>query len=167
MIAIDDILSAWNRERPDVDVSPMATVGRLSRVAVALDAQLAADYAQWNLDGGSFDVLFTLLRAGVPHALSPTELAASSMVSTAAVAQRLNRLVEAGLVSREPNPVDGRGRIVTLTAQGKKLANRALPSHVAAEENFLAALDATERTQLNALLDRLLRGAAPAPAPSA
>ena len=102
------------------------------------------------------NVLFTLVRSGAPYALSPTELAASSMVSTAAVAQRLNRLDTAGLVRREPNPGDGRGRIVTLTAEGKAIADRALPSHLAAEEAFLAALDPAQRIQLNGLLDRLL-----------
>lgn len=156
MISMDDILSAWARERPDVDASPMGTVGRLARVAARLDSLLAADYAQWQLDAGSFDVLFTLVRSGAPYSLSPTELAASSMVSAAAVAQRLNRLDGAGLVRREPNPVDGRGRIVTLTPEGKALAHRALPSHLAAEESFLAALDTAQRTQLNGLLDRLL-----------
>jgi DNA-binding MarR family transcriptional regulator len=156
MIAIDDILSAWARERPDVDASPMATAGRLSRVAARLDSLLADDYAQWKLDAGSFDVLFTLVRSGAPYSLSPTELAASSMVTTAAVAQRLNRLEAAGLVHREPNPGDGRGRIVTLTSDGKALANRALPSHLAAEERFLAALDTAQRIQLNGLLDQLL-----------
>jgi DNA-binding MarR family transcriptional regulator len=134
----------------------MGVVGRLSRVAAAVDAVFAADYAQWKLDAGSFDVLFTLLRAGEPHSLSPTELAASSMVSSAAIAQRLNRLDAAGLVAREPNPGDGRGRIVTLTPEGKALATRALPSHLAAEERFLTSLDATQRAQLNSLLDRLL-----------
>jgi DNA-binding MarR family transcriptional regulator len=134
----------------------MGVVGRLSRVAAAVDAVLAADYAQWKLDAGSFDVLFTLLRAGEPHSLSPTELAASSMVSSAAIAQRLNRLDAARLVAREPNPGDGRGRIVTLTPEGKALATRALPSHLAAEDRFLTSLDATQRAQLNSLLDRLL-----------
>jgi DNA-binding MarR family transcriptional regulator len=156
VIPIEDILSAWARERPDIDASPMGTVGRLSRVAAAMDSRLAADYSQWNLDAGSFDVLFTLVRSGAPYSLSPTELAASSMVSTAAVAQRLNRLDAAGLVRREPSRVDGRGRVVTLTPEGKALADKALPSHLTAEEEFLAPLDAAERAQLNGLLDRLL-----------
>lgn len=156
MITVDGILAEWSRERPDLDVSPMAVVGRLSRVNALFEAGMSEDYAQWRLDGGSFDVLFTLVRSGAPYALSPSTLAASSMVSTAAVAQRLNRLVAAGLVTRAPDPNDGRGTVVTLTSAGKQLANRALPSHLQAEERLLASLSATDRADLAALLELVL-----------
>ncbi len=135
----------------------MGVIGRLTRVNAAVESALAADYARWGLDAGSFDVLFTLVRSGAPYALSPSSLTRSSMVSSAAVAQRLNRLVAAGLVARGPDTKDGRGTIVTLTPEGKKLADRALPSHLESEEQFLAPLNDQERTQLVGLLDRILR----------
>ncbi|WP_309617409.1 MarR family transcriptional regulator [Salinibacterium sp.] len=160
MITVDGILAQWSRERPDLDVSPMAVVGRLSRVNALFEAGLSADYAQWGLDGGCFDVLFTLVRSGAPHALSPSALAASSMVSTAAVAQRVNRLVAAGLVTRKPDPRDGRGTVVSLTAAGKHLADRALPSHLQAEERLLVSLSAADRAHLAALLEKVLTATA-------
>lgn len=156
MIAINEILAAWARERPDLDVSPMGVIGRLARVAAKLDSEISADHARYGLDAGSFDVLFTLVRSGAPYSLSPSALAASSMVTTAAVAQRLNRLDAAGLIRRKPNPDDARGRIVTLTPEGKALADRALLTHLAAEESFLAPLDSDQRARLSELLDRLL-----------
>lgn len=163
MLTVDEILAAWNRERPELDVSPMNVVGRISRANALVEATLAADYAQWGLDAGSFDVLFTLVRSGEPHALTPTELTESSMVSSAAVAQRLNRLSAAGLVRRTPNARDGRGTIVTLTEKGRRVADDALPSHIAAEERLLTPLTLAEREQLAALLERMLAGATGTP----
>ena len=37
---IDDILAQWHRERPDLDVGPMAIVGRLFRATALADAAL-------------------------------------------------------------------------------------------------------------------------------
>lgn len=157
MISVDEILTQWAQERPDLDVSPMNVIGRLARAGAIVDSALALDYAQWSLDPGSFDLLFTLARSGPPYALSPTGLTDSSMVSSAAVAQRLNRLVAAGLVVRAQDPNDGRGTVVTLTPAGKELASRALPSHLHAEERLLSRLDEAERAQLASLLQRIIR----------
>ena len=44
------------------------------------------------LDSSTFDVLATLLRSGRPYSLTPAALARDAMVSTSAVAQRLNKL---------------------------------------------------------------------------
>ncbi len=37
--AVDDILDQWARERPDLDASPIGVIGRMSRVARALEAR--------------------------------------------------------------------------------------------------------------------------------
>ena len=85
---VDDILSQWRTERPDLDVSPMAVIGRLSRAATAVDARLSSTFAEHGLDSASFDVLATLLRAGSPHELAPKDLTHWSMVTSSAIAQR-------------------------------------------------------------------------------
>ncbi|GAA3395079.1 MarR family winged helix-turn-helix transcriptional regulator [Cryptosporangium minutisporangium] len=156
---VDGILAQWHRERPDLDVSPMAVIGRLSRAAVAVDARLARNFAAHGLDRASFDVLATLLRNGPPHRLTPAALAADSMITSSAVAQRLNRLEARGLVARAPNPEDGRGSLVTLTPAGKAAVEETLPDHLATEEELLADLSPAERTVLADLLARLLRSA--------
>ena len=152
---VEGILAQWARERPGLDVSPMAVIGRLSRASAAVEQRLARTFASHDLDAAAFDVLATLLRNGHPHRLTPAALAADAMISTSAVAQRLNRLEARGLVTREPNPDDGRGSLVTLTAAGKAAVERALPPHLATEESILADLSAAERAQLVALLARL------------
>jgi hypothetical protein len=83
---VDGILAQWRRERPDLDTSPMAVIGRLSRAANAVGARLDRTFAAYDLDRGSFDVLATLLRNGPPHRLTPAGLAADAMITSAAVA---------------------------------------------------------------------------------
>ncbi|TQS45837.1 MarR family winged helix-turn-helix transcriptional regulator [Cryptosporangium phraense] len=153
---VDRILAQWAEERPDLDVSPMAVIGRLSRVSAVVDAKLAKNFAANGLDGGSFDVLATLLRNGAPHRLTPAALAADAMITSSAVAQRLNRLEARGLIERSPNPDDGRGSLVTLTPAGQAAVERTLPTHLATEESILAALTKDERAALAGLLGKLL-----------
>jgi DNA-binding MarR family transcriptional regulator len=156
---VSRILKQWAAERPDLDVSPMAVVGRISRTARKIDAVLAATFAHHNLDSASFDVLATLRRSGQPYALSPRQLTESAMVTSAAIAQRLNRLEERQLVTRTPDAKDGRGKQVTLTPAGLDLVNRALPDHVETEHSLLAGLSKKERSQLAELLAKVEQAA--------
>ncbi|MFT2707191.1 MarR family winged helix-turn-helix transcriptional regulator [Clavibacter zhangzhiyongii] len=152
---VDRILTQWAAERPDLDASPMAVVGRLARAAGALAAELDRTFARHGIDASTFDVLATLRRQGAPYRLPPAQLARESMITTSAVAQRLNRLEGLGLVARLPRPEDGRGKLVELTAAGRRLVDRVLPDHLATEEALLAPLDARERRTLAELLGRL------------
>lgn len=152
---VDRIIEQWHAEKPGIDVSPMAVIGRLSRTALAIDARLAQTFARHELDASSFDVLATLLRSGAPYRIAPVELARESMISTSAVAQRLNKLESRGLVKREVNPDDGRGTLVALTGTGKQLIEQALPDHLATERAILSPLDDKERVVLAQLLGKL------------
>lgn len=152
---VDRVLEQWARERPDLDVSPMAVIGRLSRVSRRFDAELADTFAAHGLDGAAFDVLATLRRSGPPYTLTPKELTASSMVTSSAIAQRLNRLEAQGLVRRSPHAADGRGKEVALTEAGRTVVDGALPDHLATEQRLLAALSTTEAQTLAALLAKL------------
>lgn len=152
---LNEIVEQWHRERPDLDVSPMSVIGRLSRAARQVEAELAPVFAGFDLDSGSFDVLATLRRSGAPFRLSPRELTRTAMITSSATAQRLNRLEARGLVSRSKSSEDGRGIQVTLTESGQELIDRVLPQHVTNEHRVLAALTAEERESLAALLERL------------
>jgi len=152
---VDHIIEQWRRERPDLDPSPMAVIGRLSRAAASVTAELAVTFTRHGIDASVFDVLATLRRQGPPYRLAPAELADASMITTSAVAQRLNRLEALGFVTRLPHPDDGRGKLVELTPTGRDLVDRALPDHLATEEALLQHLDAEERMALTELLSRL------------
>jgi DNA-binding MarR family transcriptional regulator len=152
---VDHIIEQWRIERPDLDPSPMAVIGRLSRASAIVDARLAATFASHGIDAATFDVLATLARQGAPYRISPAALAASSMITSSAVAQRLNRLESLGFITREPSTKDGRGKLVQLTDAGHDLLDETLPDHLATEERILAALSPAERNTLAKLLARL------------
>ncbi|MEH3089755.1 MAG: MarR family transcriptional regulator [Microbacterium arborescens] len=155
---VDRILEQWAREKPDLDVSPMAVIGRLGRAAASVDGRLSETFARHGIDAATFDVLATLTRQGTPYELTPAGLAADAMITSSAVAQRLNRLEALGYVSRHPDPSDGRGKIVRLTPSGRAVVERVLPDHLATEQEALSALSADERATLAALLSRLTAG---------
>ncbi|MDT0118293.1 MarR family transcriptional regulator [Microbacterium sp. PRF11] len=149
---VDEIVGEWAVERPDVDASPMQVLGRLSRIAAHLDAELLAVFRRFGLGEGEFDILATLRRGGEPFARTPGELARHTMVTTGAVTKRVDRLVASGLVSRSASDDDGRGRVVSLTREGRRVIDEALVAHLANEERLLSALDADQRRSLEALL---------------
>jgi DNA-binding MarR family transcriptional regulator len=153
---LDMVLGQWSRQWPGLDASPMAVIGRLKRLSRLLDAELRRVFATHGLDSASFDVLATLRRSDPPHRLTPAQLMESSMVTSGAVSQRLDRLETGGLVSRTRSTADARVVHVELTAQGRALIDRALPDHVANEHRLLGALDPDERDALAGTLRTLL-----------
>ncbi len=147
------IMDQWARERPDLDASPQALIGRLHRLGAALTDELVPVFAQFGLGEGEFDVLATLRRSGAPFALTPTELAETTMVSSGAVTKRVDRCLERGWVTRTVSDRDGRGRVVRLTASGRRLIDRAFTAHMANEHRLVAGLALSERAELAALLE--------------
>lgn len=153
---VDLVLDQWSRRRPDLDVSPMAVIGRLKRLSRLLEAELRRVFAEHDLDAASFDVLATLRRSDPPHLLTPAQLMQAAMVTSGAISQRLDRLEAAGLVSRSRSDADARVVHVRLTEHGRAVIDEALPDHVANEHRLLAALGTDERDALAGTLRTLL-----------
>lgn len=153
---VDHVIDQWNRVRPDLDVSPMGVIGRLSRLSRIFERRIEEVYAQHGLQGGRFSVLAALRRAGPPYRLSPTELYNSLLITSATLTNRLDRLTEAGLIERIPDPKDRRYLLVALTQRGLRAVDEALEDHLANEHRLLAPLTATERLILAELLRKLL-----------
>lgn len=126
----------------------MAVLARLSRAARLVGAELARTFGEHGLDASSFDVLATLRRHPPPHRLSPTALMRSSMVTSGAITQRLDRLEARGLISRTTSTSDGRGVLVELTDEGRDLIDGVLPAHIDTEQRLLAALTPKQRAAL-------------------
>jgi DNA-binding MarR family transcriptional regulator len=150
---VSQIMSQWGAERPDLDVSPIGLIGRLHRLAVALDLELRPVFARAGLKDGEFDVLATLRRSGVPYELTPGGLAEAMMVTSGAVTKRLDRLEKAGLIVRRVDPGDARGRRVELTPEGRRLVDEVVDAHVANEHRLVAGLTAEQRETLAELLE--------------
>ncbi len=149
---VSRLMEQWRTERPDLDVSPMALIGRLHRLADRLRDEVVAVYRRYDLGEGEFDVLATLRRQGAPFELAPGELSRHTMVTTGAISKRLDRLEESGLVVRRENSRDGRGRIAALTDAGRRVIDDAFAAHMRNEARLVASLSETERDDLARLL---------------
>jgi DNA-binding MarR family transcriptional regulator len=158
---VDLILEQWARERPDLDVSPIGVIGRISRLARELEQRLEPVYRANGLEPGWYDVLATLRRAGPPYRLRPSEFTTTLMLTSSGTTKRLDRLEQAGLIARTPDPGDRRGTLITLTDAGHELLDTAIEAHVANEHGLLSALSAAEQRELAGLLRKLQLGLPP------
>jgi len=151
---VDRLIAAWKRERPDLDLSPLAILSRITRIARHLD--IARRDAFGDLENWGFDVLAALRRAGEPHQLSPGQLMQETLVTSGTMTNRLDRLEELQLITREPDPNDGRGSLVTLTRAGMRAVDSAMEDLLENERELLQNLSVKEREVLADLLSKLV-----------
>jgi DNA-binding MarR family transcriptional regulator len=155
---VDQILTQWRQQRPDLDPSPIGVVGRVSRLARELERRLEPVYRAHGLEPGWHALLATLRRTGPPFRMRPTDLTSALMLTSSGTTKRLDRLEQAGLVARAPDPTDRRGTLIALTDKGRELIDGLTPDHLANEERLLSALTPEERERLADLLRKLMLG---------
>ena len=153
---VDQILAEWARERPDLDVSPIGVIGRVSRAARYLERELDTTFREHGLDNGTYDVLATLRRSGAPYELSASALADATMIARSSMTSRIDRLEESGFVTRVEDENDGRGVGVRLTKTGFALIEGATAAHLANEARLLAGLPKGAAQRLASDLRELL-----------
>jgi DNA-binding MarR family transcriptional regulator len=115
-------------------------------------------FADAGLQPGEFDVLATLRRSGDPYMLSPTRLYEAAMISSGGMTNRLDRLERAGLIERRSDPNDRRGKLIALTAAGRRIIDQTITRQVANEKRLLSVLTTAEQEKPNALLKKLIAG---------
>ncbi len=153
---VDRLVAAWRRERPDLDVTPMEVLSRVSRLAHHLDRRRAAAFSAHGLESWEFDVLAALRRSGEPYQLTPGQLVQETLVTSGTMTNRVDRLSARDLVAREEHPDDRRGVLVRLTDDGREAVDAALADLLQAEQAMLADLGEAERAGLIEALRALL-----------
>jgi len=145
--SVDHIRRQWSDVRPDVDVSPMEVIGRVSRLSRLVDRRLAENFARFGIENWMYDVLATLRRSGEPYELAAGDLVRQTMVTTGAITNRIDRLEQRGLVERA-RAEDRRKVMVRLTPEGLRLVDEVVDSHMATEREILAALTTRQQAEL-------------------
>lgn len=91
--------------------------------------------------------------------LTAREIAEATEMDKVAVSRAVARLVAAGRVASRRDRQDARRQLLALTRAGESVHARVAPIALSSEERLLSALDARERAQLDALIERLLTAA--------
>lgn len=156
MDEVDQIVAAWSRERPDIDASPMEVFSRIGRLSKHLNLVRKEAFSEHGLETWEFDVLAALRRSGPPYELAPGQLVSATMVTSGTMTNRVDRLVNRGLVLREPSLDDRRGVRVILTDAGLARVDNAIDRLLTAERAMLNHLPEEQREHLATALRRLM-----------
>lgn len=154
---IDRLLAEWQVQRPELDAQAMAVVGRLLNIGRQLEARANAALRPLGLHYTDLDVLATLRRGGKPYRRTPTELRDSVLITSGAMTACLDRLEGNGLIARMADPHDRRSSAAQLTADGRRLIDKAIEVRFAEADAALGELSDSERSRLAALLKKLGR----------
>jgi DNA-binding MarR family transcriptional regulator len=153
---LDAQLDVWVREIPSLDRLTEGIVERIHKLSRYFNETMEGTLAETGLAGRTYWTLGRLRYQGPPYRLSAGELAEDLGLSSGAMTNRLDRLEQAGLVRRLPDPDDRRGVLVEPTEAGHAAWDRAVYIQAGREKLIASVLGADDREQLHALLRRLM-----------
>lgn len=137
------------------DDDRLTAMGLFVETYRALTAVVAGSLADSGLSENWFELLLRLARSPRSR-LRMSDLAAQTGLSPSGLTRAIDRLEEAGLVTREICPSDRRGAFAVLTDAGRKRLEAALPAHLAElQTSFVDTLSAEEMSGLTAALRKL------------
>jgi DNA-binding MarR family transcriptional regulator len=151
---IDRFFVALAEQMPTLDLAVEGIVERIAGLARRFRKMLKETLEEYELTSGEWEVLGHLVR--MRQRYSPGQLATKAELSTGAMTNRLDRLEQAGLVRRLPDPDDRRALEVEATDEGRRVYESSVDVQAAKEALIASALDEAEKEQLNALLRRLM-----------
>lgn len=155
---VDQLLESWAPKLPPIDLDIEGAVQRIQWISKLIHRRMEETLTEYGLSHNEWGLLRQLAMAGPPHRSSPGQLAQRDGLSSGAMTNRLDRLEEAGLVRRLPDPDDRRALQVELTAKGHKLWAESISAQASKEAALAAALDQRELAHLNKLLRKVLAG---------
>lgn len=158
---VDEVMLAWQRERPDLPLNATAVISRVWRLAQLFGEHRRRLLADAGIDPAILDLLSTLRRAGAPYRLDTQEIARRSMVTPSAISQRLRRAERAGLIARSPDPDRARRILVALTDAGLEMVDRYVDAVMRGEAALLQDLSGDRLDALSAELRDLMGIMAP------
>jgi DNA-binding MarR family transcriptional regulator len=123
-----------------------------------LSTALEKDLMAHGLTLGDYQVL-VYLSENDEHAMRMCDLAESLQLSPSGLTRRLDGLVAAGYVTREPSEVDRRVMMAVLTAEGRSKLEQAAPDHVdSVRRHIFDHLDESQVAALGTIFEAISRG---------
>jgi len=117
--------------------------------------EVSSDFCDDDLTQAEYDVL-TVTR-GDEHAARLRDVTANMLISQPSVSRLVDRMVTRGLISKCPDPQDGRGAIVRATDAGLAAFRRIATAHGRSIAERMSVLSDDELAQLHDLTTKLRR----------
>ncbi len=124
--------------------SPAGLFTRLQRVVIFLEMLQVEAVKEFDISYRDFVILATLRKEDPPHALPVSQIADYVIRPMGSISHAVDRVERKGLVRRETPTDDRRKVIVTLTREGRALADQALTAYDAIRERVFARLSSAE-----------------------
>jgi DNA-binding MarR family transcriptional regulator len=115
---------------------------------------LRSDFTDTGLSQAEYDVLLTVTR-GEGMTARLRDVTANMLISQPSVSRLVDRMVARGLLTKCPDPDDGRGTLVRATEQGAAAFRRIATVHGASIANRMSLLSDDELAQLRDLTAKL------------
>jgi DNA-binding MarR family transcriptional regulator len=151
-------MQRWRREFPDIDCSGKAVIGRLLHLHEVILKAVDRTLAKHRLKYPAYAVLATLRVEGAPYRMSPKALLDTLILTSGGLSNLLRKLEKAGHIRRMADEIDGRGVIVELTEQGRRLVEPAMRNHAETERRLVASLSREEQRAVAQVLGRMMLG---------
>ena len=146
---IDETVTTWQEQRPDLDFVPMGYMLRFHAMAEAATAKIEIITKSHGLTIGEFDVLATLRRHGPASTLTPSYIAEVAMVSPSGLTHRLTQLEQSGHITRSADNSDRRSSLVSITTSGAAVADQIIAQIVEQSARMYDAIPAKDLQQFN------------------
>jgi MarR family 2-MHQ and catechol resistance regulon transcriptional repressor len=124
------------RMRHPADDERLTVMGLLAETWAGLTALTAAQLAEHGLGDMEFEVLLRLARSPEGR-LRMTDLAAQTSLTSSGITRVVDRLVQAGSLSREACTTDRRTTYAVLSDAGRERLGAALPGHIELLERWV------------------------------
>lgn len=138
------MLETYHKRFPKMNVESVETALNLLRKASLLMRELDTYFSSQKLSQLRFLVLIVLDREPSNDGLLASEVAARLDVSRPLTTRTLQTLKDGGLLEFTDHGEDGRAKLVTLTAKGRRTLHKVLPGYYRVIEEFITT-DQEER----------------------
>ena len=158
---VDTVVRAWRTAHGDWDLTGMALLGRISRIERLLEVRRMEVLRPDGLTTADIDVLASLWRH--PGGQRPRDLRRTMMIGSGTLTPRLDRLEAGGWLERRADPDDLRGRLLVLTAKGRRHVPQLVRRLLDVENAALASVPRAVTERLVVDLTELLTAIDPVP----
>ena len=150
-------LEAIQHVIPEINPAAVLAMLRILQSSAAIREQIFAVLEQkYQLSEGKLSVMMVLYEHS--EGVAPSVLAENAGVSRATISVMLHRMLRDKLIRLNSDREDGRGKLVHLTAAGRKFLSGILPEHFLRISQTMGRLNQDEQEQLIVLLQKLVRG---------